>query len=72
MIVSLKKFSNIFQVESEDMLIRDTYTGGVDGESEGESVDSEGEDSLQLAGVYTVEEVCIEFVGLKCKISTII
>ena len=37
-------------------MIANTWTGG-EGESEGESVDSEGEDSLQHAGVYTVEEV---------------
>ena len=47
---------NIFQLEKDNVLIGDTWTGG-EGESEGESVDSEGEDSLQLAGVYTVEEV---------------
>ncbi len=46
----------IFQLENDNVLIGNTWTGG-EGESEGESVDSEGEDNLQLAGVYTVEEV---------------
>ena len=46
----------IIQLENDNVLIGNTWTGG-EGESEGESVDSEGEDNLQLAGVYTVEEV---------------
>jgi len=43
--------------ESEDEGVRvgDTWAG--DGESEGESVDSEGEESLKHAGVFTGEEV---------------
>jgi len=43
--------------ESEDEGVRvgDTWVG--DGESEGESVDSEGEESLKHAGVFTGEEV---------------
>ena len=38
-------------------MIGETWVG--EGESEGESVDSEGEDSLQHAGVYTAEEVSV-------------
>ena len=41
--------------EEESVRISDTWTG--DGESEGESVDSEGEESLKHAGVFTGEEV---------------
>ena len=36
-----------------------SWTGGGEGDSEGDSLDSDAEDSLQHAGVYTVEEVSI-------------
>lgn len=41
--------------EEEGARVGDTWIG--DGESEGESVDSEGEESLKHAGVFTGEEV---------------
>jgi len=41
--------------EEEGVKVDDTWAG--DGESEGESVDSEGEESLKHAGVFTGEEV---------------
>jgi len=41
--------------EDENVRIGDTWAG--DGESEAESVDSEGEESLKHAGVFTGEEV---------------
>jgi len=49
--------SDGIQTENENILVSQSWTGAGEGDSEGDSLDSDAEDSLQHAGVYTVEEV---------------